>query len=153
MSHKQAAGGPTVFIYVIMILAWDSKSKVDTHDGRYHRRLSDPVYHTAKWARFSMAYKIAHPLCQECLKENPPRFSPAEICDHIIPWPIWKKMGGSFYDESNLQSLCRECHDKKSHHDQNTIFPLNRDPREQRETGKVCTIGKDGTVIWEVKEL
>lgn len=48
-----------------------------------------------------------HYLCQACRRAG--RITLAAACDHIVP----KAQGGS--DEmSNLQALCRQCHEVKS---------------------------------------
>lgn len=46
-------------------------------------------------------------LCQPCLKNN--RVTPASQVDHIIP----KAEGGTDAD-SNLQAICKACHDVKT---------------------------------------
>lgn len=48
------------------------------------------------------------PLCRQCATEG--RVSVATIRDHIVPWAE----GGTDV-RSNLQPLCRECSDKKTH--------------------------------------
>lgn len=49
-----------------------------------------------------------HPLCCYCLKEG--RVTAASIRDHIVPL----QEGGS-EDDSNVQALCKSCHDIKTH--------------------------------------
>ena len=46
-------------------------------------------------------------LCQACLKDG--IYTPATQVDHIIP-----KSEGGTNDRSNLQSICKKCHDTKS---------------------------------------
>lgn len=50
-----------------------------------------------------------HPLCEECLRKTPPRYSASAQRDHIIPLAE-----GGTEDPSNIQALCNECHEKKS---------------------------------------
>lgn len=68
--------------------------------------------------------KIAqNPLCEECLKMSPPRFTPTQCVHHLTEiesartdaeaWDLATSM-------NNLQSLCFECHrkvhaEKRSH--------------------------------------
>lgn len=50
-----------------------------------------------------------HPWCAACLLEG--KYEPADEVDHI------KAHGGSpslFFDESNLQSLSKRCHSRKT---------------------------------------
>lgn len=46
-------------------------------------------------------------LCQPCLAKD--RLTPATECDHITP----KAKGGTDWP-SNLQAICKECHQAKS---------------------------------------
>ena len=50
-----------------------------------------------------------HPLCEECKRRGV--FAPATVVDHITPH---KGDHNKFNDMSNLQSLCRSCHSRKS---------------------------------------
>jgi 5-methylcytosine-specific restriction protein A len=68
------------------------------------------------------------PLCAAC-SEPPIRVRLAEEVDHIIPL----SKGGT-YDRSNLQGLCRECHEKK------TALEQGRKPRERY----ACGVDVDG---------
>lgn len=52
-------------------------------------------------------------LCQEHLRKGISK--PGRIADHIIPI----KQGGSKYDLSNGQTLCDQCHAKKSSMERN----------------------------------
>lgn len=49
-------------------------------------------------------------LCQQCLRDG--HTTPATDCDHIVPL-----LAGGTDDESNLQALCRDCHNIKSRAD------------------------------------
>ena len=86
-----------------MNLPWDSKDRVDKHDGKYHRPPSDPLYHTPRWTKLSRRWRASHPLCARCAAKG--IIKAAECVDHIIPWPVCE----DFFDEKNLQSLCNEC--------------------------------------------
>lgn len=51
----------------------------------------------------SRNFRAKNPLCASCNR-------PGEQVDHIIPI----SQDGAVYDERNLQTLCFECHDKKT---------------------------------------
>lgn len=57
--------------------------------------------YTARWARYSIAYRKAHPLCVMCQAEG--RITPAGCVDHIIDIDVRRDL---FWDPSNHQSLC-----------------------------------------------
>lgn len=65
-------------------------------------------YVSVAWRKLRNAYIQEHPLCVLCEKEGLVRA--AYYVDHITPI----RQGGEALDESNLQSLCKPCHDKKS---------------------------------------
>lgn len=98
-----------------MKLRWDSPARVEKGDGRYVRERSADPYHTARWTRISRAWRMSHPLCAECRKQG--IIKPAEVVDHIIPWPVCK----DFYDLGNLQSLCQDCNISKGNRDKKII--------------------------------
>lgn len=62
-----------------------------------------------RWEKYSKARLKRHPLCVQCLSEE--RTTPARVTDHIIPH---KGSRHRFWDKSNHQSLCVECHNKKT---------------------------------------
>lgn len=102
-----------------MKLAWDSKTRRDSHDGSYQRVRSDDLYHTYRWTRLARAFIDSHPLCAECARHGITKA--AEVADHVIPWPLYKKQGGDFYDERNLQPLCKDCNAAKGNRDKEMI--------------------------------
>ncbi|OFV90129.1 MAG: hypothetical protein A3H95_13885 [Acidobacteria bacterium RIFCSPLOWO2_02_FULL_64_15] len=71
------------------------------------------------WAKFSKNWRQRFPLCgmrrdgqlhaehSQCVQEG--RTSPAACVDHIVSMAN----GGAQYDESNLQSLCLMCNNRK----------------------------------------
>lgn len=62
-----------------------------------------------RWQKARAGYLEKHPLCAECLKKG--RYVKAEVVDHIQPHrgdPVL------FWNESNWQSLCKKCHDRKT---------------------------------------
>lgn len=71
-----------------------------------------------KWQKASKAFLHAHPLCEECLKHG--RYTKATVVDHIVPHRGDPKL---FWDQSNWQSLCKACHDKKTRNeDHNPVY-------------------------------
>ena len=71
----------------------------------YSRRL----YKTARWQRLRKRVLLEHPLCAGCERQG--RVTKATVVDHIIPH---KGNPELFWDESNLQALCKSCHDRKT---------------------------------------
>ena len=62
-----------------------------------------------KWRNARARFLRKHPLCVKC-RENG-KLTPATVVDHIIPHrgdPVL------FWDESNWQPLCRDCHGEKT---------------------------------------
>ena len=58
-----------------------------------------------RWRKIRELYIQAHPLCENCLKEN--KLVPAKEVHHIIP----VNRGGS-HSFDNLMALCHSCHEK-----------------------------------------
>jgi 5-methylcytosine-specific restriction protein A len=50
-----------------------------------------------------------HPLCVECERQG--RITPATVVDHIVPHKGNLEL---FWDENNLQAICKRCHDGKT---------------------------------------
>lgn len=62
------------------------------------------------WLKLSRWHKKNNPLCVICLRDG--ILSPTEEVDHIIPF---KGIDDPLrLDETNLQSLCKSCHSKKT---------------------------------------
>jgi 5-methylcytosine-specific restriction protein A len=70
----------------------------------------------ASWDRTSLRHREEEPLCRLCKAAG--RRTAAQLVDHIVP----KRAGGTD-DGSNLQSLCRRCHDAKTRRDAAT-YPV-----------------------------
>lgn len=64
------------------------------------------LYDTARWKRLRSSFLHLHPLCNIHLKLG--SIVPATVVDHITPH---KGDEMKFWDEGNLQSLCKRCHD------------------------------------------
>lgn len=63
----------------------------------------------SKWRKARKYFLQDNPLCVHCEKEG--RVVPATDVDHIIPH---KGDMNLFWDQSNWQSLCKECHSRKT---------------------------------------
>ena len=59
-----------------------------------------------KWRKIRTAFLAEHPLCSMC--ESRGRTEAATVVDHIKPH---KGNPSLFYNEANLQPLCKPCHD------------------------------------------
>lgn len=64
----------------------------------------------AKHQKLRAQLLAAEPLCRLCLAKTPERVTPAVIADHIVS--IAK--GGAIHDLSNMQPVCKPCHDEKT---------------------------------------
>lgn len=60
--------------------------------------------YTSTWSKASRQFLKEHPLCAVCGK-------PATETDHIVPHKGNKEL---FWDVSNWQPLCHECHSRKT---------------------------------------
>lgn len=67
------------------------------------------LYRTHKWKKARLSWLRRNPLCAECMKDN--RVTQATVVDHITPHKGNMKL---FWDRTSWQSLCIECHNKKS---------------------------------------
>lgn len=74
------------------------------------------LYQSVRWRKMRAIHLAAHPLCEDCIKEN--ITTPANTVDHIIPVRSGKV---DFFDMSNWQSLCEEHHQKKRAAERGTI--------------------------------
>lgn len=71
-------------------------------------------YNQAKWRKVSKAYRAANPICEckECFANG--IVKPAEVCDHKKGLKFLLDNNIDPYDWKELQSMSRECHNKKS---------------------------------------
>lgn len=67
-----------------------------------------PLYDTPRWRALRLAQLRQEPCCRACAEKN--RVTPATVADHIRPY----RDGSDFFDATNLQSLCKSCHARKS---------------------------------------
>ena len=83
---------------------------MNRHYNKYQRGSGSNQRYSTAWRRISAAYRKANPLCELC--ETKGQLVPATFVHHKVA----VKDGGSD-DESNLQSLCRACHEYVHRHD------------------------------------
>lgn len=65
--------------------------------------------YNSRWQKASKRFLLKNPFCLECERNR--ILKPATIVDHIKPHRGDKAL---FWDESNWQSLCKRCHDRKT---------------------------------------
>jgi len=75
-----------------------------------HKRQFDNAsfYNSKRWRSLRKHFIQTNPLCKMCERKGETKG--AQMVDHIKPIT----MGGSPVASNNLQSLCNECHAKKS---------------------------------------
>lgn len=74
---------------------------------KYQKYRGQGLYHTHKWKMLRKKVLLKHPVCELCNEAK------GEEVDHVQPWTT----EAEFYDEENLQSLCKSCHSKKTAHE------------------------------------
>lgn len=86
----------------------------DRHNRRAfdkRRRQSHPwraLYDTKEWKEGRLNHLNRHPLCEACLRKEPPRYEPATVVHHTE-----QHHGNAaiFFDRSKWESSCKPCHD------------------------------------------
>ena len=68
---------------------------------------SQKFYQSMAWRNLRNLYIKKHPLCVVCLKRG--HYVPGYVVDHVQPI----RQGGAKLSESNLQTLCEKCHNRK----------------------------------------
>lgn len=63
----------------------------------------------SRWKRERKRFLKVHPLCEYCKKQG--KFVKASVVDHVVPHRGDEQL---FWDESNWQALCKNCHDSKT---------------------------------------
>ena len=74
----------------------------------------------ARWREARALFLKQHPLCAFCQAEG--KIVPATVVDHIIPHRGDQRL---FWDQTNWESLCKECHDKKPGSGLLCLLPLS----------------------------
>lgn len=71
-------------------------------------------YTSRIWRKTREVYLSLHPFCEQCLMQN--KFVAAKVVDHIIPLDQRNIYNSRFHplDMSNMQALCKPCHERKS---------------------------------------
>lgn len=64
------------------------------------------MYRTAAWRSLRKLQLEEYPVCK-----SPGCAHPASVVDHVIPH---RGRNDLFFDQANLQSLCKRCHDRKT---------------------------------------
>jgi len=68
--------------------------------------------YNSRWQKVRKEYLKRHPLCEECMRNGKyTKYTQATVVDHITPHRGNMEL---FWDESNWQSLCKPCHDRKT---------------------------------------
>lgn len=118
----------------------DKIRKKDRERGTSHQRGYD-----ARWNKARIEHLDEHPLCVDCAKRD--YITPATVVDHIVPH---KGNDVLFWDQSNWQSLCKPCHDRKTaSEDMGSWSPVNK---QIKEIGTVCCIFKQGEQVLAATE-
>jgi len=66
------------------------------------------LYNSRRWRGLRNMYYKYNPLCVMCKRNN--TIKEGKVVDHIKP----VSEGGLFYEWKNLQTLCTQCHAKKT---------------------------------------
>lgn len=75
------------------------------------------VYNTTKWRELRLFYLSKQPLCEICLEKD--IIKCAVDVHHIIPIDSVNDIKGKIklgFDETNLKSLCKDCHKEVHKH-------------------------------------
>ena len=67
------------------------------------------LYATPRWQAIRRAVLEDRPFCAACLAMG--KYTPAQVVDHITPHRGDRDL---FFDPTNLQPLCKVCHDRKT---------------------------------------
>lgn len=81
------------------------------HPERYRQRREKTAArgYGGRWQKLRAWYLGGNPLCVRCLAQS--RTVAATVVDHIVPH---KGDEALLFDEGNMQSLCKRCHDRKT---------------------------------------
>ncbi|WP_340080684.1 HNH endonuclease [Streptococcus agalactiae] len=65
--------------------------------------------YNSRWNKARLRYLKLHPLCVYCQRKG--RLTKATVVDHITPHRGDQDL---FWNQTNWQSLCKSCHDRKT---------------------------------------
>lgn len=114
---------------------WQEKKK--QNQNHYERPAEQLLYRDPKWQKASKIFLMANPICVICGR-------PATDTDHIRPH---KGDYNLFWDVSNWQPLCHECHARKTYQENREAY---RDRERKRKEEKI-KIQHDGMNIYYIK--
>lgn len=77
--------------------------------GKEERSEERKFYDKAAWKNLRNMYILNNPICVMCKKEG--KIKQGNVVDHIKPKRFYPELA---YTESNFQTLCYECHTKKT---------------------------------------
>jgi 5-methylcytosine-specific restriction protein A len=75
------------------------------------------MYNTQTWRSLRAAQLSRQPLCGSCMGRG--MVTMAIVVDHVFPW---RQISDDAFRESELQSLCWDCHSMKTGLEQKGIF-------------------------------
>lgn len=114
-------------------VAWQEKKR----RSNYKRPQEQLLYRDPKWQKASKIFLSANPICVICGK-------PATDTDHIIPHKGDYKL---FWDASNWQPLCHECHARKTYEENREAYRERERERKEERLKKQ----HDGMNIYYIK--
>ncbi|WP_410498137.1 HNH endonuclease [Chitinibacter sp. S2-10] len=85
------------------------RATIRQYESQPVRKAAKSLYATKRWQDLRVLMLRANPLCVECRKEG--RLTAAAHVDHIRPHRGDEAL---FFDERNLQGLCKPCHSRKT---------------------------------------
>lgn len=89
--------------------AQHTKQRSREHQAKDYQKL----YKSRAWTQASREFRMANPICAECDKRG--LIVASAVTDHIKS----VTNGGEFWDKSNWQALCVNCHNSKTRREQN----------------------------------
>lgn len=81
-----------------------------THRSAERRPTSSQRGYDYRWQQYASGFLVRHPLCVDCDKQG--RTKAAACVDHITP--VTSADDPLFWEPSNHQGLCIECHSVKT---------------------------------------
>ena len=81
----------------------------DEHKALHERATANDRGYDSRWRSARKKFLQEHPFCIRCHQNN--KLTPATVVDHIISHRGDQVL---FWDKTNWQPLCKQCHDKKT---------------------------------------